>query len=243
MEIYGDTDIGKVRDINQDTLGFEVLPGGCCFAIVCDGMGGTNGGHIASDMACKIVKEEIIKNFNSSMDEHMFSGLLIHAITLANKKIFYKSQNEENLAGMGTTIVVVAIKDNKLHVAHVGDSRAYIIKNNSIVKLTNDHSMVQEMLEKGSITEEEANKHPQKNLITRALGIDSNVVVDYTQDSVSWNDICLLCSDGLTNLVTDHDILKTIGSKDLQSAVGDLITKANDNGGSDNITAVLIRVN
>lgn len=243
MEIYGETHTGKVRETNQDTWEFEILPGGCCFAIVCDGMGGTKGGGTASNMASKIVKDEIIKNYNKSMDEHIFSGLLIHAITFANKEIFKTAQSEENLAGMGTTIVAAAIKDEILHVAHVGDSRAYLIKNNSMDKITNDHSIVQEMLEQGSITEDEASKHPQKNLITRALGIDADVVVDYKSRKISINDLCLLCSDGLTNLVSDSDILKIIQNKDLQTAVKDLIGKANNNGGNDNITAVLILVN
>ncbi len=243
MEIYGETHTGKVRETNQDTCAFEILPGECCFAIVCDGMGGTKGGDTASNMASQIVKNEIIKNYNKSMDENRFSGLLIHAITLANKEIFKAAHSEENLAGMGTTIVAAAIKDEVLHVAHVGDSRAYLIKNKSMDKITNDHSIVQEMLEKGSITEDEASKHPQKNLITRALGIDCDVVVDYKAHKISINDLCLLCSDGLTNLVSDNDILKIIQNKDLQTAVKDLIDKANNNGGNDNITAVLIRAN
>lgn len=243
MEIYGETDIGKVRETNQDTLESGLLPGGYCFSIVCDGMGGTNGGDTASAMACKIVKEEITKNFNNPMDDHSISGLLIHAIRIANREIFRLAQNDEKLSGMGTTIVAALTSSTTLHIAHVGDSRAYIIKDNSIVKITNDHSMVQEMLENGSISEEEANTHPQKNLITRALGIDIDVVVDYKSHEVSRNDICLLCSDGLTNLVKDEKILKTIKENDLQSAVKNLITEANDNGGNDNITATLIKIN
>ena len=243
MDIYGITHIGKVRETNQDQLEFGFLDGNCCFAIVCDGMGGTNGGGVASDMACKIVKREITENFSKSMDSHLFSGLLIRAVALANKEIFNMAQTQKELSCMGTTIVAVAIKDNLLHVAHVGDSRAYIVKNNSIEQITNDHSMVQEMLEKGTITEEEADKHPQKNVITRALGIDSDVVVDYKFYEVLRDDLCLLCSDGLTNLVKDEEILETIENENLQNAVGKLIEKANNNGGNDNITAVLIKIN
>lgn len=243
MEIYGETHIGKMRDTNQDALEFGFMDSGCCLAIVCDGMGGTTGGEIASSMACQIVKEEIIKNFNKSMDDYTVSGILIHAITFANKQIFDKSKREKNLSGMGTTIVAAIIKDNILHIAHVGDSRAYIIRSDSINKITTDHSMVQEMLEKGTITEKEAATHPQKNLITRALGIDRDVVVDYKSLSVSRNDLCLLCSDGLTNLVSDRKILDIIHNSDLKNAVSDLINTANSNGGNDNITAVLIKIN
>lgn len=226
MNIFGKSDIGLVRTSNQDCF---YIDESLKWAVVADGMGGHNGGETASNMAVETIKNEI-SDGKSPYD----------AIVKANALIYEKSLREETLLGMGTTVVFCSAGDKKAEILHVGDSRAYKISNGKMERITKDHSIVQQLIDSGTITEEQAKYHPQKNLITRAVGTENSVSVDFNTVDFTSGDIILLCSDGLSSYVDGDDILDIINKNDLHTAVSKLIEKANENGGKDNVTVVLI---
>lgn len=235
ISIYGKTDIGRIREENQDNFKigtYEELS----FVIVCDGMGGHNGGSIASKMSVDLISKYILENKESKdMDE-----LLKESIKIANERIYSESLTNGYLYGMGTTVDLCIIKDDIAHIAHVGDGRVYKIHDGSITQVTSDHSMVEEMIKIGEITYEEAKTHPRKNIITRAVGTEENVIVDYISLS-DFNSI-FICTDGLVNYLDPERIKDIIlNSENDEKAVSGCIKEANDLGGKDNITAVLIR--
>lgn len=234
VNIYGKTDIGKMREENQDKFNIGIYEE-LSFVIVCDGMGGHNGGSIASNMTVDLISEYISENKGSeNVDE-----LLKQSIEMANKKIYSESLFNGYLYGMGTTVDLCIIKDDIAHIAHVGDGRVYKIYEDSIFQVTSDHSMVEEMIKIGEITHEEAKTHPRKNIITRAVGTEENIVVDYI--NLSFYNSIFICTDGLVNHL-DSERIKNIvlESESEKEAVSRCIKEANDLGGNDNITAVLI---
>ncbi|HEX2937647.1 MAG TPA: Stp1/IreP family PP2C-type Ser/Thr phosphatase [Ruminiclostridium sp.] len=239
MIFSGKTDRGKVRKSNQDDFAVGELSGGAVFAVVCDGMGGANGGNIASSSAVKIISENLKQGFDASLKPENIKLLIIDSINMANDVVFEKSRNDTALFGMGTTVVVMIAASGKAFIAHAGDSRAYLI-NDEIKKLTRDHSIVQEMLENGKITPEEALVHPQKNIITRALGVEGCLNIDYCVQNFNPGCSVLICTDGLTNLVSDSEIYDVIKHEEPEQSVNRLIDMANLSGGSDNITVVII---
>ena len=166
---------------------------------------------------------------------------MYEAVSGANQAIYLKSEKDKNLKNMGTTVIVCVVNRNKLYVAHMGDSRAYLISDDKITQITTDHSMVQEMLDNGKLTIEEARNHPQKNIITRALGVSSDIKLEYNTIDIKKGDIVLSCTDGLTNTVEEQDIYNICKNpKNQEEAVSELITTGNKNGGNDNITVSLI---
>lgn len=243
MVIYAQTDLGKVRTINQDCYDFCIIDDNLAWALVCDGMGGASFGEVASNIA----KETLNKNFedffsaskNQEVTNEKIRELILKAIAKANGNIFNKSK-EENFSSMGTTIVVAVIFKNILHIAHVGDSRAYIVASDEIKQLTNDHSFVQEMVKSGKITPQEAKNSSQKNIITRALGAESNVSVDYESFILKRKDKVFLCTDGLTNYIDGKELFNYFLEFEDDVLPGALVEKANNLGGKDNITALLI---
>ncbi|MBQ7957313.1 MAG: Stp1/IreP family PP2C-type Ser/Thr phosphatase [Clostridia bacterium] len=237
MKIYGQTNIGLVRSSNQDFFMTGKLPGGGVWAVVCDGMGGASGGDIASKLAVESIAERINSNYNEKMKQLSVSNLLESAINFANIRIFDMAREDETLKGMGTTVVAAIVRENEVFISHAGDSRAYII-NDEIRQITTDHSIVQEMLERGEITSDEAKHHPIKNYITRALGVTDRIAVDFTAESFSENDILLLCTDGLSNCVENEEIFNLVKTVD-EDTVLKLVDEANANGGNDNITVVI----
>ena len=240
MKIAAKTDIGKKRTTNQDSYATSELPGGAAWAVVCDGMGGAYGGDIASITAVRIISDKIISSYDLSMGANSIKDLLIEAIKSANSRIYDMSTSNNIFGGMGTTAVAAVIDNDKVYIAHVGDSRAYLIHDKSITQLTKDHSIVQEMIESGEITAEEANTHPNKNLITRAVGVDDSVEVDFIVIDFGSDDYILICTDGLTNMVNDNQILELVSSCDYYEITEKMVNKANNNGGTDNITAVIL---
>ena len=239
MKIGAITDKGKVRAVNEDCFETGELPGGAVWAVVCDGMGGTNGGEIASQIASKTILERINKLYSKEMSSRAIHKLLFSVIEWANSAVFdYASDN--NLQGMGTTVVLALIKDNKVFCAHLGDSRMYSISDGKIRLLTKDHSIVQELIDKGLISPAEAANHPQKNIITKALGVDKSINADRTEEPFYRGDILVLCSDGLTNFTDEEDILHLCSTGEPDEWVEKLVSKANENGGGDNITVVAI---
>ena len=240
MRIIARTDPGKVRSSNQDSYAAGEFRNGVAWAVVCDGMGGSVGGNVASSTAVRSISERITTAYRENMSSSSIRNLLVTAITNANFEIYDMTTANPELAGMGTTVVAAIMDEENIYVAHAGDSRAYLVGKQSIRQLTRDHSVVQKMIENGEITEEEALRHPSKNLITRALGVDENLRVDFTEEACGEACMLLICTDGLTNYVSDEEIHKTIlegRHTDFASALVDL---ANEHGGGDNITVVAV---
>lgn len=242
MKISAKTDVGMVRSTNQDSFATLEISENIAWAIVCDGMGGANGGNIASETAVNIISDKLKSGYHEGMNDNSIKHLITSAIDSANAKIYSISQNDQTLSGMGTTVVLAFIRAENLYIANVGDSRIYIVSENNITQLTTDHSVVQLMIENGEISPEEAKSHPQKNVITRALGVDSDVRIDYSQEDIKENDVILLCSDGLSNFVDNQTIFDVCNSDDKYNLTQKLIQLANENGGKDNITAVTLTV-
>ncbi|MDO5014878.1 MAG: Stp1/IreP family PP2C-type Ser/Thr phosphatase [Clostridia bacterium] len=239
MRIVAKTDIGKIRKSNQDSYAAGEFPSGVAWAVVCDGMGGVNGGNIASSMAVKIISEEITSMYTKDMSDAAFKTILFNSIKKANRQIYDYSIKNKDFAGMGTTVVVCIVKEDKMLIAHVGDSRAYLI-DEDIKQITKDHSVVQELIETGEITPKQAKTFPGKNIITRAVGVSSEVDIDFSVYSFDENKILLMCTDGLSNYVEPSDIKKVTENSDYYEYADKLINVANKNGGGDNITVIII---
>ena len=239
MKIYAKTDTGLVRATNQDAYFAGELESGGLFAVVCDGMGGANGGNVASQTAVKLISEYVIQSYTPRMDSLGVERMLKSAIENANLEVFEMAKTSKELEGMGTTAVVVFVKDGTAVIAHVGDSRAYLV-NNELTQITKDHSVVQNLLENGQITLEDAKNHPNKNVITRALGAEENVMVDISELTLEENDSLLLCTDGLSGLIDGEEIFKVLKETESQDVPQKLVDSANKAGGTDNITVVIL---
>lgn len=240
MKIVAKTDVGKVRSSNQDSYAAGELPNGVAWAVVCDGMGGNAGGNIASSTAVKIISDQITSGYRDSMSVSSVKNILTAAIKNANLSIYDISKANEELTGMGTTVVAVIVTNNIICVAHAGDSRAYLINETSIRQITKDHSVVQAMVETGELTPAEAKTHPRKNLITRALGVEEDIRVDFNEETMDNNEVLLICTDGLTNYVETDDIYKVTSGGKYYEFADKLVELANNNGGGDNITVVVV---
>lgn len=240
MEIFSKSDIGLVRKENQDSCSFSVISSGCVWAVVCDGMGGVNGGKVASSTAVAFITEYINTHYVDTMDDEDVSSMLINAVDGANTAVYSSSINDVELTGMGTTCDLVFVRNSVIHVVHVGDSRTYSIRGGKILQLTEDHSVVQEMVKRGELTPEQARNHPNKNFITRALGISKTIHIDYIEAEFKYGDVLLICSDGLSNCVSQADIVKTVHENRGILLTDTLVELAKIGGGSDNITATVI---
>ena len=236
MQAYARTDIGCVRKMNQDVFFYTTQPIGPLpnLFIVADGMGG----HRAGDFAARYAIDVCVDSIKNSSHASPIKAL-DEAVKLANSKVFEKSETSAEYQGMGTTMVLCFIESGQLYVANVGDSRLYLL-GDGLSQVTEDHSYVAAMVRAGEITEEEARFHPDKNMITRAIGVSETVRVDYFEVDLKNGDRILLCSDGLTNMVTDQEIGEILDQESPQQAVDDLIERAIDYGGADNITAIVV---
>ncbi len=241
MKIVGNSDIGRVRTTNEDAFRFGKYEDGAVWAIVCDGMGGALGGKLASSLAADMVSRKIEKSYNRSMSGVSVENMLLSAITTANVTVFDRAAADNSVHGMGTTIVACVVKDSTACIAHVGDSRAYIISSGEISQITKDHSLVQEMLDRGQITKEQFENHPIKNIITRALGVEESIDIDFDYIDVKSGDVILLCSDGLSGLVGSEELLKIYLDSDFDALCDNYIEAANNYGGRDNITVVAVK--
>ncbi len=240
MKIYSKSDIGLVRSSNQDSCNAEYFPGNSAWAVVCDGMGGANGGDIASKIAVDEITKHINESYKENLDSTSIRSIMEESVNFANKEIYKRSLLNTELRGMGTTVVLAVVIDDILRIVYAGDSRAYIINKNESVQITTDHSMVQQMVKSGQITETQAKEHPNKNIITRALGVDSKINLDYIEFKLKENDSVLICTDGLTNYVDSEAICKLYNQFPMEVLADKLVFTAKDMGGSDNITVVLI---
>ncbi len=240
MDIFGLTDTGVVRRVNQDAFSHGIINDNISWAAVCDGMGGANGGDYASRTAVEVMKGVIADGITESADAEYIKDILCDAINAANDSVYNASKEDMNLFGMGTTVVAAVLKGSMLVLAHAGDSRAYVLSENGMRQVTVDHSLVQEMVDRGEITEEEARTHPRKNVITRALGVADTIEIDFSVHTLEENEAVLLCTDGLTNFLEDKDILELFCNTEPETLPQKLIDEANENGGGDNITAVIM---
>lgn len=245
IQAAGNTDIGLVRKNNEDNFGYDLRYG---IFVVCDGMGGQQAGELAS----KIAVDTVLDYFRQ--DRHVapvsgasFEGVspravgLANAIQLANQEIHESGARDFHHAGMGSTIVAVAVEGNLFSIANVGDSRIYLIRNNDVVQLTNDHSLVMEQVRRGLMTLEEAAQSKMQNVIVRALGTDDSVEPDLADHQFNAEDVLLLCSDGMSRYVKDERMADAVNQDSLDHACGDLIEAAKSGGSDDNITCLLIR--
>ncbi len=232
MKIAGKTDKGIVRDINEDSIFFDDS-----ICILADGMGGHMAGDVASKEAILNIGNFWLKNKDDISDT---TELLIKSIQYSNKIIFDKAKSDDKLKGMGTTIAITVLKDEKLFYAHVGDSRIYLFKNNVLRKLTTDHSLVEQLLQAGQISRKEARNYPSKNVITKAVGTSEDIMPDVGCTELEKGDLVIICSDGLTNMLSKYKMTKIIKENifDLDKMVECFIDKANQAGGQDNISVI-----
>lgn len=245
---FGLTDVGKKRNRNEDSyLINEKLK----LFLVADGMGGHSGGEYASKLAAKTI-EEILLGISSDPEATVISGVntdeadhgdrLRYAIEVASGKIYDKALFDSTLKGMGTTTVAALFHDREAYIANVGDSRAYMIHANKLKQLTTDHSLVSEQLQAGFISKGEVKGHKLKNIITRSVGYQEDVEIDVKKYDLHMGDKIMLCSDGLCNMVDDDEIQKIVVADSIQKAAKKLIERANENGGDDNVTVLLVEV-
>ena len=240
MKVFAKSDIGRARGMNQDAYYASQPSDSVGLYIVADGMGGCNGGEVASTLAVTAAKNFIENNFaETEHTKESLQELVKNGIEYANMLVYEKSKEVPELEGMGTTIEVALVHNNRVYIGHVGDSRIYRIRKEFIRKLTTDHSYVQKLVKDGTISKEEAVHHPKKNMLTKALGCTSFVEPDVTVKGFLKDDILVLTSDGLTNMVKDQEIYEIV-KDNIEVATDKLIDKANENGGLDNITVIIV---
>ncbi len=241
IKAYAKSDKGKVREMNQDYYYISTSLDEIQLYILADGMGGYNGGEIASKLAVETAKNYIENNFKEiEKDKDSIIQLLGSSMEYANMVVYEKSKENPELQGMGTTLEICLIYNNKVYIGHIGDSRIYRIRKEFIRKITQDHSYVQKLVKEGTITKEQADHHPQKNMLMKALGCNAFVEPDVMVKGFLKDDILIICSDGLTNLV-EQEIIYEKASKNIEQAPKDLVELANIRGGYDNITVIVIK--
>ncbi len=237
MKLWSITDIGAVRSDNQDSLRIEWLDEGTALAVVCDGMGGAKAGSVASRMAVS----EFVEALRTKTPDITWSQAMERAVGRANTRVYDASLRNVDCQGMGTTLVAALVTEQTLYILNVGDSRCYEIAEGKIAQITRDHSLVEDLLERGDITREQARVHPQKNLITRALGVDYSVKADIFQRP-NCGGYLLLCSDGLSNMVTDEELRLEVVSDDKENCCRRLLQRALDRGAPDNVTVIVVQL-
>jgi protein phosphatase len=239
------TDTGQVRQNNEDSYGEFVPEDAAAFEskgalfVVADGMGGHRGGEIASELAVRVIGDAYDENGSSDPVE-----VLVSAFGRANEQILAQSVSDSTLFGMGTTCTAMIVRRGRAYFAHIGDSRAYLLRDGEIVQLTQDHSLVGDMVRSGILSDEDARNHPKRNVITRSLGIQESTPIDtpHSPLELSVGDAILLCSDGLTSYVSDDELRDVLASQDPGSACSALVEMANGRGGRDNITVQIVRI-
>ena len=245
LAVYGISDVGLSRDHNEDCISWDIDMG---LIMLADGMGGHNAGEVASEMAVTAIRDALLDVLTPEMREAnaiKCEDAVRESVVYANEEIHGQAHKNVEYAGMGTTAVVALFRDENITYAHVGDSRLYRIRGGELQQVTQDHSLVQEMVDNGYLSEEEALISTSRNLITRALGIAPEVEVDVSTETLESDDIYLLCSDGLSDMVSDEDILAIVTehSPNYEKVAQSLVNQANNNGGTDNISVVLVTMN
>ncbi|MCB1671744.1 MAG: Stp1/IreP family PP2C-type Ser/Thr phosphatase [Gammaproteobacteria bacterium] len=245
LEITGFTDTGLARDHNEDCIGYDISSG---IAVLADGMGGHQAGEIASRMAVEQVlrqmKARLISESGRPITSSQMLNMVSHTILNSNRKIFEASEEISSRHGMGTTVVAAVLEGSHLYAGHVGDSRLYLYRGGSLRRITRDHSLVQDLIDKGFYTEDEARLASINHVVTRALGTAEDVEVDILQQEAEQDDLFLLCSDGLSDMLSDAMIEQLLGETDmtLDDKAQSLVARANQNGGKDNVSVILLKV-
>ena len=243
MQSWGLTDPGSVRKQNQDAYRIEQLDRSTLLCVVCDGMGGAKSGNIASTLATEVFVEEVRRSWKPGLDSDKIDQMLRGAVKLANFTVFDQAAQFEEFDGMGTTMVAALIRGKKVTVVNVGDSRAYCIDRSGIHQLTKDHSLGQLMVDRGELTPEVSKTYPGKNFITRAIGTEPMVMCDIFHRDVSKGDFLLLCSDGLSNVMDDQEILfEVVHGVNKQHCCKRLLNIAKNRGAPDNVTSILVLI-
>lgn len=235
------THIGRTRTINEDRVLVCHDSNGFTLAVVADGMGGHQAGDVASEMAIEIVKQVLLGELQLHMSSEAYEAVIRHALSVANERIFSLSADQPQYQGMGTTVVLAVATQERVFIANVGDSRAYLFDGTTLKQITEDHSLVTELIKTGQITVEESHDHPQRNVLTRALGTEPNINVDLYELEWDSGDILMLCSDGLTGLVSD-ELLQYIFQEEseIDKQIDRFVHEALEAGGKDNITVALL---
>ncbi len=241
MKIAAITDIGSCRQENEDNYCAQQMAGGTAWGIVCDGMGGVNGGRMAARIATDTMQKYFARQIRL-LQPGGEKSFLMRGFDVTNRAVYDKATSDPEMLGMGTTGVCAYVGSGLAHIVHAGDSRAYLYHEGGLRQITRDHSMVQQLVDSGQITREQATLHPQKNLITRALGVAANIVPEYNRCEVEAGDILLLCTDGLTNMVQDAEIARVLQEVPFFDATRILVDRALQAGGQDNITVLLMGV-
>ncbi|MDP5273368.1 Stp1/IreP family PP2C-type Ser/Thr phosphatase [Chengkuizengella axinellae] len=240
MKSTNKTDVGRTRAVNEDRAVVQTELNGYTLAIVADGMGGHQAGDIASQITIETIQESL-HTLEAGMSVEECEMTIREAIYLANAKIFQLASENDKYAGMGTTVVVALATDELILIAHIGDSRAYKFSGESMMQLTEDHSLVNELVKSGQISPEEAEQHPRRNLLTRALGTEEYVTIEIHHHEWDQHDVLMLCSDGLSSLVKQENMIQILKKdQDLDLTASELIEHALEAGGDDNITVVLL---
>ena len=243
MQSWGLTDPGCVRTQNQDAYQIEQLDRNTLLCVLCDGMGGAKSGNIASSLAVDVFVQEIKRTYHASMDKEKVNQMLRSAVKLANFTVYDQAAQFEEFSGMGTTLAAVLVRGKEATVVNVGDSRVYAVDKNGIYQLTRDHSLVQMMVERGDLSPEMARSYPGKNFITRAVGTETVAECDLFHHKLERGDCLLLCSDGLSNMMDDQEILfEVVHGVSKQQCCQRLLDIAKNRGAPDNVTSVLIQI-
>ena len=241
MQYWGLTDPGCVRSQNQDTFLMEPLTKNSLLCVICDGMGGAKSGNVASQLAADVFTQEIKRSYKSDMDQDALDRMLKGAVKLANFTVYDQAKQFEEFSGMGTTLVAVLVNGKNATFVNVGDSRGYHVDRDGVRQITVDHSLVQLMVDKGELTPEQAKTYPGKNLITRAIGTESQVSCDIFHKKLERGDCLLLCSDGLSNLIDEQEILfEVVHGVDKGKCCQRLLDIVKKRGAPDNVTSVLV---
>lgn len=240
MYIASATDIGKKRSENQDRVFAEFIGDNISFAAVCDGMGGAASGGVASQLAIDAVTKRVFDNYRVDMRDNSIRNMLLASVHAANTIVYEKSREDIDTNGMGTTCVGALVSGKRIYIVNVGDSRAYLLNKQGITQITTDHTYVQMLYQSGQITKEEAQNHYMKNVITKAVGVEPDVEVDYFELEQEDNFAILLCSDGLSNYCSEEMLHNVVYEQNLNDAVKKLIDYANEQGGKDNISVAIV---
>lgn len=243
MQYWGLTDPGCTRSQNQDAYHMEQLDRNTLLCVICDGMGGAKSGNVASTLAVDVFTQEVKRTWKSDMDQERLDTMLQSAVKLANFTVYDQAQQFEEFTGMGTTLVAVFVHAKSVTIVNVGDSRAYCIDREGIVQLTEDHSLVQMMVARGELTPERAKNYPGKNLITRAIGTEPVVLCDIFHRKLERGDCLLLCSDGLSNMIDEQEILFEVAhGLDKKQCCKRLLDIVKKRGAPDNVTSILVQL-
>lgn len=242
MQAWSLSDAGLVREQNQDYCDIVRFSDEQLLVIVCDGMGGARAGNVASRLACEVFTGEVRRTIHASMTQTEISAMMIAGAELANTTVYEQSHLGLEFQGMGTTLVAAFLQGREATIANIGDSRAYYMNRSGITRITVDHSVVEDMVRRGELTPDQARRHPRKNLITRAVGTEREVLCDVFTKTLEAGDFLLLCTDGLSNVVTDQEILfEAVHGANQANCCRRLLAIANSAGAPDNVTMVLVR--